>query len=359
MKPKTMILMVVAIVCGLGASYMTSRLLAERDEQPQQQPAPEPAKVKILVAKTNLDHGAAIKEPKDLFVEKTFAAEDAPKDGLTDIKVLKDKFLKRHLRKNDHVTLDDLMDEKTSLLAKLPDGYRGVGVTVTNDATASGFASLPGSKVDILWTVKSPNDDNTFVKILLIDVLVLAADTKTERDPDGKAMLASIVTLALNQSDCMKIDLAKRYGSLTFALRRFGDTTPAPEQDGLTYKQLLGAERADKKDKKSPTEVDEFGDPVEGGVVPVLPGVKKDETEKPAVAPPPVKKRYYHYVHYRQGDKTWKQQIEVDVNGNPVGDEAQQGPPGDVPPALQPSNPTVGAQPVAPAQEPAPAGKKD
>jgi len=30
MKPKTIILMVVAIVCGLAASYMTSRLLADR-----------------------------------------------------------------------------------------------------------------------------------------------------------------------------------------------------------------------------------------------------------------------------------------------------------------------------------------
>jgi len=28
MKPKTMILMAVAVVCGLGASFMTSRLLA-------------------------------------------------------------------------------------------------------------------------------------------------------------------------------------------------------------------------------------------------------------------------------------------------------------------------------------------
>ena len=47
MKPKTMILMVVAIVCGLGASYMTSRLLAERGEAP----AAEQKKVTVLVAK--------------------------------------------------------------------------------------------------------------------------------------------------------------------------------------------------------------------------------------------------------------------------------------------------------------------
>ena len=34
MKPKTIILMVVAVSCGLAASYMTSRLLADRPEAP-------------------------------------------------------------------------------------------------------------------------------------------------------------------------------------------------------------------------------------------------------------------------------------------------------------------------------------
>ena len=43
MKPKTMMLMVVAIGCGLGASYMTSRLLAERNNQTQAE-----ATVKVL-----------------------------------------------------------------------------------------------------------------------------------------------------------------------------------------------------------------------------------------------------------------------------------------------------------------------
>src|SRR4051812_4286762 len=125
MKPKTMILMAVAVVCGLGASFMTSRLLAEREVQTEAPPpAPETPKVKILVAKMNLDHGAAIKDPKDMFVEKTFNQDDAPKNGLIDSKLLKGKFLKRGLRKDDHVTVDDLMDEKTNLLANLADGFR-------------------------------------------------------------------------------------------------------------------------------------------------------------------------------------------------------------------------------------------
>ena len=46
MKPKTMILMVVAVCCGLGASYITSKLLAERNNKGDSEPT-----VPVLVAK--------------------------------------------------------------------------------------------------------------------------------------------------------------------------------------------------------------------------------------------------------------------------------------------------------------------
>ena len=58
MKPKTMVLMVVAVSCGLGASYMTSRLLAERGNSTD-----ENEKVSALVARKNLDMGMLIKNP--------------------------------------------------------------------------------------------------------------------------------------------------------------------------------------------------------------------------------------------------------------------------------------------------------
>ena len=38
MKPRTMILLVVAIVCGLAASYMTNRLLADKGTPPPATP---------------------------------------------------------------------------------------------------------------------------------------------------------------------------------------------------------------------------------------------------------------------------------------------------------------------------------
>jgi len=77
MKPKTMILMVVAVVCGLGASYMTSRLLAER-----QQPAEDT--VMILVAKQKVPAFIPTKDPKKYFEPKQYLITSAPKKALKD-----------------------------------------------------------------------------------------------------------------------------------------------------------------------------------------------------------------------------------------------------------------------------------
>ena len=53
MKSKTLILLGVALVCGLAASYMTSRLLADRSE-----------KVNVLIAKQKYAPGRRSRAPK-------------------------------------------------------------------------------------------------------------------------------------------------------------------------------------------------------------------------------------------------------------------------------------------------------
>src|SRR5262245_3119095 len=146
MKPKTLILMVVAVTCGLGASYMTSRLLAERQ-------ADDSDKVIILVAKKNLDMGTTIKKVEDLFEEKKFTRGDEPRNAIVEPKDLHTRVLKRALRAGDFITGEDLMSDKDGGLSpNLPQGYRAIGIRVNIQDIASGFASLPLSRVDVLWT---------------------------------------------------------------------------------------------------------------------------------------------------------------------------------------------------------------
>src|SRR5262249_33818069 len=141
MKPRTLILMIVAVVCGLGASYMTSRLLAEREDKPPEAAPVE--KVKLLVAKKTLEmHTALRSKPEELFQEKDFVKDDVPKEAFTpaDLAKLKGKFLKRSLRRGDHVTAEDLIDNNFGL-RNLPAGIRAVGIRVNVEETAGGCAS--------------------------------------------------------------------------------------------------------------------------------------------------------------------------------------------------------------------------
>lgn len=321
MKPKTMVLMVVAIVCGLGASYMTTRLLAEREAAPE----PEQVKVTVLVAKKPLDVGTSIKNPQELFGEKPVLRDDVLKDAISDAKVIKGKYLKRSLRKGDQVTLEDLVDN-SGLVWQLSDGMRAVGIRVSPESIAGGFASLPGSKVDVLWSSRLTGEqDNTpFVMTLLEDVTVLAADDRARRSEDGTAMVANVVTLALTEEQSKRLTLCKDHGSLSLALRKHGDPGRVGSDNRLSIKDILKASQ-ERKTARTTEDDPEKNPPTTGAPELKIPNVTQN---------PPDKKRYFHVMTFRLGDRQWKEVIEVDEDNNVITDDIQRSAP-DSPPAIQ------------------------
>jgi pilus assembly protein CpaB len=326
MKPKTLILMVVAVVCGLGASYMTSRLLAERDDKPAVVERPV-EKVTLLVAKKQLDMSTFIKTPQELFIEKQFVKEDAPKEALTpnDLKALVGKSLKRGLRRGDHVLPEDLGDGAPTL--EVPPGYRALGLRVTVEGIAGGWASLPGSRVDIIWARRGNNDDTSFAKTLLQNVLVLAADGAKTATDDKAAMPANVVTLALTPEEVRRVALADASGVMKLVLRLPGDTK-VDKEDTTTLTQVVTGGGKNEKPK-----VDE-----EPEAVPALP------TPEPK---PEVKPRKTHVVWFRQGDRQWKEVFFLDENGRIITDDA-----------AREDTPEVSAEPPAAPQQPAVAAPK-
>ena len=116
-------------------------------------------------------------------------------------------------------------------------GMRAIGIRVTNDTTAGGFTNVPGSHVDIIWTKRQNSELDSFTKVLLEDVIVLAADTNTE-SPNGGAMLANVVTVALNQEDALRVSLAMDNGSLRMVLRNMDDKS-AVSKERITLDSLV------------------------------------------------------------------------------------------------------------------------
>jgi pilus assembly protein CpaB len=214
MKPKAYIFAGLAIVCGLGASYMTSRLLAERNTD-------DPEKVEILVAKRNLSFGERIVKPEEMFELKAVTKENEPPDAIKDFEAVKGKMMRSMRNKGDHITLANLYDKD---LLDIPEGHVAVGLPVSLATTAAGLASLPGSRVNLILTAKGADARSASSRVLLQNVLVLAADGRTNREGEIIAP-AQVVTFALTQKDALKVSLAKELGILSLTLRKLNDPT--------------------------------------------------------------------------------------------------------------------------------------
>jgi pilus assembly protein CpaB len=217
MKPKTMILMVVAVGCGLGASYMTSRLLAERNNKPTE----EVATVPVLVAKARVPGWQPIKEAEKLFEVKQFPEDVAPKKALGSIAEISGQRLNKPLDEGKPVTQDDLLTkEQADISHQLQPGQRAIAIKVTAESSISGFV-LPGSRVDVVCTTRG-NDPSS--KVVLQNMLVLAVDTQDQRNPEQKTIIGQTVTVAATANEATRLALAGSIGELRLMLKGHGDT---------------------------------------------------------------------------------------------------------------------------------------
>ena len=143
MKSKTLILMMVAIACGLAAAYMTSQLLGPKASNDDEQ-------VQYLVAARKLEMGKLITEPEKDFTIKEVPKGKEPKFALVKFEDLKNHRLNKSVGLDQHVTADDLLDkEKDLFTGNLAKGMRAFTIKVNIDTAGGGFV-LPQSRVDIM-----------------------------------------------------------------------------------------------------------------------------------------------------------------------------------------------------------------
>jgi len=245
MKPKTLILMVVAIACGLAASYMTSRLIAERNTEKS-----DDEKVGILVAKQNLATGYLIKEPEKMFEEKLYTKGEEPKKAIRGFDQLIERRLNKPVNAEQFVTAEDLVSkEQEGLAGIMKSGLRAVGLKVNVDSSVAGFV-LPHCRVDII-SVMRRNENETYSKIILQNVLVLAVDQSPIRPDDKPTMVASTVTVQVTPGQAEALSLASDLGSLRLILRAFGDEEKVATR-GVTPKSLLQADNGEAKEPEPP-----------------------------------------------------------------------------------------------------------
>jgi len=185
MKQKNLILVAVAVGCGLVAAFLTTQIGA-KPAQSEQYEVPVAAKdlpVGTKLSKDDIDQLVVMKKiPKDALP----AAFAATKEEMAD------KRLARTIRMGETFNPQDLT---TSVTLTPPPGMDVMTIQGNAEKSVAGFAG-PGSKVDILAAVRQRSSEKTTVFVLLTDMLVLAIDSNKDY-PNGQQTFANLSTVSL------------------------------------------------------------------------------------------------------------------------------------------------------------------
>jgi pilus assembly protein CpaB len=125
------------------------------------------------------------------------------------------------------------------LAAKIPDGMRATAVKTNEVINVAGFI-FPGSRVDVLVTMRSENNsESTITRTVLQNVQVLSTGTKMDPDPNGKPENVAVVTLLVSPEESQKLALAQNQGTIQFVLRNGGDSA-SPDVPSVNMAELTG-----------------------------------------------------------------------------------------------------------------------
>ncbi|RPJ40800.1 MAG: Flp pilus assembly protein CpaB, partial [Candidatus Latescibacterota bacterium] len=228
MKKGGIVLVVVAFLLAGGAAYLARQTM----ERGAVRRVPAFETVPITVAAEDLSYGTKL-ETRHLRVVE-YPASSLPAGAYASPDSLVGQVTKVFLVMNEAIVASKLSSKGGGLSLRIPDKLRASSVKVDEVSGVSGFI-LPGDRVDVLVTMTEQGSDREPVtQIVLQDVEVLAAGTKTETE-GNKAIDVQQITLLTTPQQAEKLALAQHHGKILLALRNPADrdtlTTYAVQMD--------------------------------------------------------------------------------------------------------------------------------
>lgn len=208
---KAVLMLVVALIAGIGAVTLASRWLMQRSAEVN----------KIAVATMDINLGQKLNQEMVKLVD--WPASSVPTDSFTDSTKLEGRVLKTSLQRGEPLMESKLAPIGTQggLSAVIAEGKRAITVRVNDVVGVAGFA-LPGNYVDIIVNTQKESNrsdkDQNISKIVLEKILVLAVAQEVGRD-ETKPKVVNAVTLEVSPEQAEAIDLARSVGTLSLVLR--------------------------------------------------------------------------------------------------------------------------------------------
>lgn len=222
MKSRTLIVIVLALVCGAAAAVGVDQLRQRAIAASQVQTST------VVVTSMDVSRGAMLTE--DVLTTHKWPSHMVPPGAITSTEEAIDRAVIVPLVRGEPVLAAKLADKNAGrgLAAMIPVGMRAFTIRTPHVASGVGGFIMPGNRVDVLLTTSGGRDDGTTTTLLQY-VQILAVDQRL--DPAGKNSVdpntLQSVTLLVTPDQAAKLDLGMNKGILHLSLRNPEDESEA------------------------------------------------------------------------------------------------------------------------------------
>ncbi|MEX2559848.1 MAG: Flp pilus assembly protein CpaB [Pirellulales bacterium] len=237
MRPKSVILLILALGCGLVASVGINQVMANRRGNTN-----EPAEtVPVLVTLGEIGIGDPLKI--EMLKVEEWPKNNVPSGALGKLEDIEGRVTRVRFYPGEPVLDAKLLgkgEKGTAASGHIPTGMRVVSVRVDAVSSSSGLI-LPGDRVDVLVHVTENQNKGipqTSTRTFLQNVKVFAVDDLFNRNKDESAMAAKTISLLVTPKQAELVMLATQLGTLQLVMRSNTDETNS-DAPGASVNQLL------------------------------------------------------------------------------------------------------------------------
>jgi pilus assembly protein CpaB len=240
MRPKSLILLLLALGCGLVAAIGINQVLANR---PVQQASDTGEMLPIFVALNDIGMGDPL-TPEVLKLED-WPKSKVPNGALSDLSEVEGRRARAKFFGGEPIIEAKLFakgEQGSGATDLIPKGYRVVSVKV-DDVSGSGLI-LPGDRVDALVHLTDPSAigeaNRSSTRTFLHNVKVFAVNNVYSRESNGsEAITAKTISLLVTPQQAELVTLANEMGKIRLVMRSADDETHE-ETGGVTQSELFG-----------------------------------------------------------------------------------------------------------------------
>lgn len=245
MKMKSLILIFIALGCGLVATIGISQVMERSSGGGTTAMEME----QILVTKEDIDIGATL--DANTVVLEEWPAAKVPEGAIRSLEEVEGKFPQVRFYKGEPILQAKISDKNRTIADMIPDGYRTSTIKVDEDTVMEGIG--PGDRVDVMvFLRKGEGIQQTGVYPIIKNVRVFSKGAQTERNVDekGKEIRARTISLIVKPAQAHEIALAAEMGRIRLALRNPKDDPADDKEEVVPLSELLNGKAVNGDDKK-------------------------------------------------------------------------------------------------------------